>query len=364
MAKKRKSKAHSESKLLTNVAWSLAIVALILSSLVGGYYFGYENAKEDFAKQEKIEKEKKVAYLKKMEEATKKQDEKSVSEKLIDVLKKEEQQSVPAVYTEPKKEEPKKLEVKKEESQKKVPNYTSASHEIDDEKLDIIPDIGTRTIKKSSTKPRVVIIIDDVSTRAQVKAIKALAIPITMSFLPPSADRPNSAKLAAQENLYMVHLPMEAQNFSAEEPLTLRISDSQEKIASRVKEIKMLFPKVHYINNHTGSKFTSNEAAMQKLLVSLKANDINFVDSRTTATTQAPKIMKSLGLTYVARDVFLDHHMDKAFVNQQIKKVVELAKKHGSAIAIGHPHPNTLLALQESKKFFDDVELVYINKMY
>lgn len=369
MAKKRKSKAQTESKLLTIIAWSLAVIALILSSLVGGYYFGYENAKEDFAKQEKIEKEKKVAYLKKMQEATKKQDEKSVSEKLIDVLKKEEQQSIPSTPTEPKKEEPSKEEAKKpeakiEESQKKAPNYTSASHEIDDDKLDIVPEVDIREIKKSSTKPRVVIIIDDVSTRAQVKAIKALSMPITMSFLPPSAGRPNSAKLAAQENLYMVHLPMEAQNFSAEEPLTLRINDSQEKISSRIKEIKMLFPKVHYINNHTGSKFTASEAAMQKLIVALKSNGINFVDSRTTATTQAPKIMKDFGLTYVGRDIFLDHHMDKAFVNQQIKKVVQLAKKHGSAIAIGHPHPNTLLALHESKKLFDDIELVYINKMY
>jgi polysaccharide deacetylase 2 family uncharacterized protein YibQ len=157
---------------------------------------------------------------------------------------------------------------------------------------------------------------------------------------------------------------MEAQNFSAEEPLTLRINDSQEKISSRVQEIKKLFPKVHHINNHTGSKFTSSEPAMQKLFVALQANDINFMDSRTTATTQAPKIMNSLGKAYVSRDVFLDHQMDKAYVNKQIKRVIEIAKKHGSAIAIGHPHVNTMLALAESKKLFDEVELVYINKMY
>jgi polysaccharide deacetylase 2 family uncharacterized protein YibQ len=88
------------------------------------------------------------------------------------------------------------------------------------------------------------------------------------------------------------------------------------------------------------------------------------MDSRTTATTQAPKIMNSLGKAYVSRDVFLDHQMDKAYVNKQIKRVIEIAKKHGSAIAIGHPHVNTMLALAESKKLFDEVELVYINKMY
>jgi polysaccharide deacetylase 2 family uncharacterized protein YibQ len=360
MPKRRKSKAHTESKLLTTIAWGLAVIALILSSLVAGYYFGYENAKEDFAKKEKIEKEKKVAYLKKMEEASKKQDEKSISEKLKDVLKKEEKQNTITAPIQSTKEEP----VKKEESVKKGLNYTSASHEIDDENLDVISAVEVREIKQTSAKPRVAIIIDDVGTASQVRAIKALSMPITMSFLPPSAARPNSAKLAARENLYMVHLPMEAQSFSAEEPSTLRINDSQEKISSRIQEIKTLFPKVHYINNHTGSKFTSNEVAMQKLMNALQSNEINFIDSRTTATTQAPKIMKSLGLPYVSRDVFLDHHMDKAFVNKQIKQVIEIAKKHGSAIAIGHPHVNTILALAESKKLFEDVELVYINKMY
>jgi polysaccharide deacetylase 2 family uncharacterized protein YibQ len=353
MAKRRKSKAHTESKLLTTIAWTLAVIALILSSLVAGYYFGYENAKDDFAKKEKIENAKKVAFLKKMEETTKKQDEKSVNEKLIDVLKKEEQNTEPVAPAEP----------KKEESKKVAPNYTSAAHEIDDDSLDVAQAVNDG-VKKTFTKPRVVIIIDDVSTLSQVNSVKSLGMNITMSFLPPSAGRPNSAKLAAKEKLYMVHLPMEAQNFNAEEPGTLRINDSQEKISARIEEIKKLFPKVHYINNHTGSKFTSSQPAMEKLFVALKANEINFIDSRTTATTQAPKIMKSLGLPYVARDVFLDHHMDKEFVNKQIKQVIEIAKKHGSAIAIGHPHANTILALRESKKLFDDVELVYVNKIY
>ncbi|MDD2905670.1 MAG: divergent polysaccharide deacetylase family protein [Sulfurimonas sp.] len=357
MPKRKKNKANPQSNFLTAVAWMLAIIALILSALVGGYYFGYENAKEDFAKQENIEKQKKVAYLKKLEEETKKQEAKSVNEKLKDVLKKEEGQKEETIEAEPSKVEVSKPLVKGESV-----NYTSASHEIDDEKLDTeAPE--KREIKRTSAKPKVAIIIDDVSTPAHVKAIKNLSMPITMSFLPPSQGRAQSAKLAANEDLYMVHLPMEAQTFSAEEPATLRINDSQEKISSRIAEIKSLFPKVHYINNHTGSKFTSDEAAMKRLVQALQAEGISFVDSRTTGTTKAPKVMKSFGLNYIARDVFLDHHMDKAFIHKQIKKVVEIAKKHGSAVAIGHPHANTLLTLQESKKLFEDVELVYINKI-
>jgi polysaccharide deacetylase 2 family uncharacterized protein YibQ len=185
-----------------------------------------------------------------------------------------------------------------------------------------------------------------------------------MSFLPPSAARPNSAKLASHESFYMVHLPMEAMNFSAEEPHTIRIKDSQSEISNRIRKIKTLFPKVRYINNHTGSKFTSNEIAMNRLIYAFNKNHIYFVDSRTTAKTKAPKVLKNFGLKYVARDVFLDHHSDKKYIKKQIQKAIKVAKKNGHAIAIGHPHKNTIQALYESKSLFKDVELVQVNQVY
>jgi hypothetical protein len=121
---------------------------------------------------------------------------------------------------------------------------------------------------------------------------------------------------------------------------------------------------VEYINNHTGSKFTSNEIAMNRLIYALKREKIIFIDSRTTAKTKAPKVMKNFGLNYVARDVFLDHSTDKVSIKKAIKKAIKIAKLHGTAIAIGHPHANTILALHESKELFKDIELVYINRLY
>jgi polysaccharide deacetylase 2 family uncharacterized protein YibQ len=156
---------------------------------------------------------------------------------------------------------------------------------------------------------------------------------------------------------------MEAQNFAREEPFTLKIGDSQEKISQRVAELKKLFPKVEFINNHTGSKFTADESAMNKLLFSLKSQNIAFIDSRTTADSKVQKASKKYGLNYVGRDIFLDHKMDKTYIKSQIKKAIEVAKSHGSAIAIGHPHANTILAINESKALFGDVELVLVDKL-
>ncbi len=333
--KKPIKKSKNNSKILQFIAWFLAIVALIMISIVAGYYLGFHDANVKPVNNKEIQKKNNALVLHKLEEKPKhKVQQKTVTKRLQEVL------------------------------QKEVKSYDSAAHEIDDEALANPDKALPKKLIVYNTKPKLAIIIDDMSTSTQVNAVKSLHIPLTMSFLPPRPARPNSAKLAAHEKFYMVHLPMEAMHFSAEEPNTLRIHDSQQKISARIAQIKKEFPKVQYINNHTGSKFTSNEVAMNRLIFALNANKIHFIDSRTTAKTMAPKVLKNFGLKYVARDVFLDHKMDKAYVKGQIKEAIKVAKARGHCIAIGHPHKNTLAALAESKALFKDVDLVQVNKVY
>lgn len=386
MSKRKKHKSDKESNFLKYLAWFLVILSLGLAGLAGGYYIGFEKAKTEIEKKEKEKKERRLELLKKIEE-TNVPTVDSVKDRLKKVLEKDSkekekpkpvlQKTIELEKKQKTVQEKTKIEVQKEIKQLskisqelkkevlKVKDYAGASHEYATDSL-AKPPARVKREKKvvSSNKPRLAIIIDDVSVRSQVEAIKALNLSLTMSFLPPSVARPHSAKLAAKEDFYMVHLPMEAQNFSAEEPQTLRISHTQKEVSLRVKEIKKMFPKVRYINNHTGSKYTSDERAMNRLILALNSNNISFVDSRTTAKTQVPKVMKNFALKYVARDVFLDHHSEKDYVKGQIKDAIRIAKSEGVAIAIGHPHKNTLAALRESKKLFEDIELVLINKIY
>lgn len=335
---KRKKSSKKGSKLLSYVAWTLAFVAAVLSSLIAGYYIGYGDAKEELVKKERKKEQKRLKMLQLLEGKSEKKDKDSVSSRLKEVLKKE-----PIL-----------------KSQKPV-KHLDASHEYD---IATLPKPPKREVKVVSSKPKLAIIMDDVSVKSHVENIKALNLPITMSFLPPSKYRPNSHTLASKEEFYMVHLPMEAKNFNKEEPFTLRVNDTQKVIQQRVAKIKDLFPRVKYINNHTGSKFTSDELAVNKLIYALKKQDINFIDSRTIGSTKVPKVMKNYGKKYIARDIFLDHESDVDYIKGQIKKAVKISKTHGSAIAIGHPHTNTILALSESKKLFKDIDLVLINRLY
>lgn len=251
-----------------------------------------------------------------------------------------------------------------EKLQKKVAELSNqtAKHEYDDASR---PPNGLekKVQKVAGEKGQLAIVFDDVAFAGDVRQIKALDIPVTMSFLPPTSRHPDSAKLAANEPYYMVHLPMEAMNFHSPEKSTLLTSDSKEKVIERIQNIKKLFPKVEFINNHTGSKFTADERAMNKLIFALRLEKIGFIDSRTTAESKAKKVMKRYKMPYLTRDIFLDHDDDVDTIKKQIKKAIRIAGKYGQCIAICHPHKATLQALEESKALFDDIELVRIDKL-
>ena len=218
---------------------------------------------------------------------------------------------------------------------------------------------------KAGYKPRLVIIIDDVAYKHQADAIKSVNLKLTPSFFPATSAHPETPILARRFSFYMIHLPMQALGgFKGAEIGTLTVNDDYEKIAKKLQSIKRDFPNLKYINNHTGSRFTSDAAAMDRMMRAMRDENLIFVDSKTTSPTKVYGAAKKYSMPYIARDVFLDHDGSKAAVRKQLKYAVELAKKRSYAIAIGHPHKNTLEVLQESAKLLQEVEVVYLKDLF
>jgi polysaccharide deacetylase 2 family uncharacterized protein YibQ len=221
----------------------------------------------------------------------------------------------------------------------------------------------TKIIKNS--KPKLVIIMDDMSFKYQVNLLKNLHMKITPSFFPPTYNHPHTAEYAKEFKHYMVHFPMQATNsYFHEEPETLHVDSNYSFIESRVKFIKKNFPNVKFVNNHTGSKFTSNLESMKKLYKALSKYNLIFVDSVTTANSKAPIVAKEYHKILLQRDVFLDNFPTMTYIKNQLKFAVKKAEKNGYAIAICHPHKLTFKALKESKNILKNVELIYIGDMY
>lgn len=255
-----------------------------------------------------------------------------------------------------------------EKIEKEKPKKDEKAKFADSQKTDKKSATETNEVKaavKAGYKPRLVIIIDDVAYKHQADAIKSVNLKLTPSFFPATSAHPETPILARRFSFYMIHLPMQALGgFKGAEIGTLTVNDDYEKIAKKLQSIKRDFPNLKYINNHTGSRFTSDAAAMDRMMRAVRDENLIFVDSKTTSPTKVYGAAKKYSMPYIARDVFLDHDGSKAAVRKQLKYAVELAKKRSYAIAIGHPHKNTLEVLQESAKLLQEVEVVYLKDLF
>ena len=215
----------------------------------------------------------------------------------------------------------------------------------------------------SSVKGRakLVIIIDDVATFEHASMVKSIGLKITPSIFPATKTHPDTPNIARTFEFYMIHLPMQAKHFDSPEIGTLTINESFESMHEKIKKIRRDFPRAKYTNNHTGSRFTSDYDAMDKAYRALIDQGFIFVDSKTIAQTAVARAAKKYNQPYISRDIFLDDDPSASAVRRELVAAVNLAKKRGYAIAIGHPKKNTIAVIKASKNnILKDVEVVYL----
>ncbi|WP_148785081.1 divergent polysaccharide deacetylase family protein [Campylobacter concisus] len=215
----------------------------------------------------------------------------------------------------------------------------------------------------SSVKGRakLVLIIDDVATFEHANMVKSIGLKITPSIFPATKTHPDTPNIARSFEFYMIHLPMQAKHFDSPEIGTLTINESFESMHEKIKKIRKDFPRAKYTNNHTGSRFTSDYDAMDKAYRALIEQGFIFVDSKTIAQTAVARAAKKYNQPYISRDIFLDDDPSASAVRRELVAAVNLAKKRGYAIAIGHPKKNTIAVIKASKNnILKDVEVVYL----
>ena len=105
-------------------------------------------------------------------------------------------------------------------------------------------------------------------------------------------------------------------------------------------------PFVVGINNHMGSRFTQNRAAIKTFMGLIRNGEMFFLDSRTSQNSVGFSTAREMGIKTAKRNVFLDNVRDTGKIKVQLGKLLDIAERQGSAIAIGHPYPETLKALE------------------
>jgi len=198
---------------------------------------------------------------------------------------------------------------------------------------------------------KVAIIIDDMGVNtAALDEITGLHSKITVAVMPGLSHSEDIARRAKSAGLdVLLHLPMQPKEKDVKglgQGALMEGMDASEITETVSKDLETV-PGAVGVNNHMGSAVTEDEHEMDAVMGELKGRGLFFVDSRTTAGSRAVSAAKDAGVPVASRDVFLDNSDNPDELKRQFERMVDLALKNGSAIAIGHPHPNTLKMLKE-----------------
>lgn len=201
----------------------------------------------------------------------------------------------------------------------------------------------------TSAKPKIAIVLDDlgIDVRRSRRAV-ALPAPLTLAYLPYAeglADQTRAARRAGHELL--LHVPMQPHGADADPgPNALDMRLGAIEVLSRLEWGLERFEGYVGINNHMGSLFTESEEGMRLVAEGLRDRELLFLDSLTSPRSVAAATVASYGVPTTVRDVFLDNTDTAAEVEMRLAQTERIARKTGTAIAIGHPRDATLNVLE------------------
>ncbi|PCI52911.1 MAG: hypothetical protein COB45_11560 [Gammaproteobacteria bacterium] len=220
----------------------------------------------------------------------------------------------------------------------------------------------------AQAKPaRIAIVIDDIGYRETDKHALLLPGAITYSILP---HTPYGKALAMEANAshreVLLHIPMEAENGKKLGPGALTSAMNKAEIYASLGESLAEVPFAIGINNHMGSHLTQLVKPMSWTMGFLKQHHLLFLDSKTSPYSKASIIAQKLGVPVKGRHIFLDNQLTESYINKQFQALIEYAQTQNVAIAIAHPHPETIQALQHLIPTLQqqNIELVPLSALY
>ncbi len=203
-------------------------------------------------------------------------------------------------------------------------------------------------LPRPAPRASVALVLDDMGLDRR-RSDRAVRLPgtLTLAYLPYAenlAAQTRAARAAGHE--VILHMPMEPLGQQDPGPGALRVSLGEAENLARLRAALGAVPGAVGVNNHMGSRFTEDAAALAPILAEIGARGLYFLDSRTSPRSLAYTTARELGLPTLGRDVFLDDSDAPDAIARQIAAMEARARRTGGVIAIGHPREATLAALE------------------
>ena len=215
-------------------------------------------------------------------------------------------------------------------------------------------------------KPKVALILDDGGYgNGYTESILELTPKLTLAILPNTPFAAETARRAAALGFeIMLHMPMQTSLHGRPFPGQVNVGMSRDEIHRLTRDALSQIPFVEGVNNHTGSYFTKSAEGMEMVLEIVKEQNLYFIDSRTIGGSAAYRVSRDMGLRTGGRDIFIDNEKSHSSIRVMIRKLIDHAKKHGTAIGIGHFRTDTVIVLQQDlPKIQEEVEIVHASEL-
>ena len=212
----------------------------------------------------------------------------------------------------------------------------------------------TRLPAHPATPPKghnIVLIIDDVGFDHQpLDAAMHIDPNLNFSILPNAQHAQQFAEELHRAGFEVLcHLPMEPVDYPHQSPgknaVMTAMTDAQ--IAATTRQDIAAVPYAAGVNNHMGSRATSDPRVMRAVLTSLPKG-MFFIDSMTTSKSVAERVAREMRIPTAARQVFLDDIQQEDAVRKQLAQLITDSEQRGTAIGIGHMYPVTVRVLSEA----------------
>jgi polysaccharide deacetylase 2 family uncharacterized protein YibQ len=231
--------------------------------------------------------------------------------------------------------------------------------------------MAANTEEDKPLSKQIAIVIDDFGNSMDgTEQMMQLPIKITVAVMPflPTTKQDAEAAYAKGHDV-IVHLSMEPIRGNRKwlGPGAITTGLSNEEIRKRVEAAIDDVPHAIGMNNHMGSKATSDERVMKVVLQVCKERGMFFLDSRTSYRTVVSKVASEVGVPTLNNNVFLDDVYTKHHVLRQIVEVKKYLKDHEKCVVIGHVGPPGMITSGALKAaipgLLDEATFIPISKL-
>jgi polysaccharide deacetylase 2 family uncharacterized protein YibQ len=193
--------------------------------------------------------------------------------------------------------------------------------------------------RRSAVQGKLIFVIDDVGNNVdELRPFLEFPGPLTLSIMPQRRYTLEAYRMILKAGKFpMLHQPMQADGNENPGAGVITTSMSKREVEDILRRNLEGMGKITWVNNHEGSKATSNIDTMTYILSYLTGRGIHFLDSRTSPDSAVKAASLRLGLPYYKRNsYFLDNTIKRADILKEIDSGLRVAQKDGFAVMIGH----------------------------